>query len=210
MRLLDKRNLMFVAAVALSACGNMQGGGADIKQLSTVIFQDTPEVSVSAQELTRQLRQQATSQANAHFLVLDVPVFGVAAPFSLSGTNRDVDTYLTSSGVSVSLRNGLLVATRGLGFDLMTADVTETLVALGANEDRPVRIHRYLDGDNQIITNSFVCSLERPDVDVIIERCVSTYLAFENTYNFDMNGGIIASEQWVSPQIGMIGITMIN
>ena len=210
MRLLDKRNLMFVAALALSACGNMQGGGTDIKQLSTVIFQDTPEVSVSAQELTRQLRQQATSRANAHFLVLDVPVFGVAAPFSLSGTNQNVDTYLTSSGVSVSLRNGLLVATRGLGFDLMTADVAETLAALGANEDRVVRIHRYLDGDNQIITNSFVCSLARPDVDVIIERCVSTYLVFENTYNFDMNGEIIASEQWVSPQIGMFGITMIN
>ncbi len=117
---------------------------------------------------------------------------------------------MSADGVSVSLQNGVIVATRGFGFDLMTADAIETLDALKTKAKSAVRVHRYLDGDNRLIAQSYVCTFRFPTPNTATESCSSTQRHFENEYEFDQGDRVIGTRQWVSAHIGMIKLQILN
>jgi len=115
--------------------------------------------------------------------------------------NRDVVTYFTPDGISMSYKSGVLVGTRGLGFDLMGADVGDVLQSLRSGRDGAVRLHRYLDGEDQIVLRSLVCDYTGSGR--ITETCYSDGLEIKNTYQ--MSGGrITTSRQWIGPEQGYI------
>ena len=117
--------------------------------------------------------------------------------------NRDVVTYLTPDGISVSLRHGVLVATRGLGFDLMTADVSAVIPAIRNRSQEVIRVHRYLDGEEQVVIRTFICDYS--GAGTVTETCYSDGLRITNTY--DLGGRAIrASRQWVSPEQGYLRV----
>lgn len=115
-------------------------------------------------------------------------------------TTGGVQTVLSEDGVTLSLRDGLVVASRGLGGDLMESDVADAAAALRAGRARAVRTHGFLDGEDRVVTRAFDCRYA-PAGDGVVERCFATGLSFENTYA--MRGGrIAASRQWLGPRIG--------
>lgn len=141
---------------------------------------------------------------------------GEPARLFLGARNERHDTWLSIDGVSVSMRNDLLVGTRGFGGDLMGADVSETHAALLNGGGTAVREVAFLDSLDQIVRRSFVCDVEglgatdlnlygeiRPTVR-FVERCTGPDYGFENQYWVGRDGRIWQSRQWVSPMLGYI------
>lgn len=128
---------------------------------------------------------------------------------SHAARNGDVDTYMAVDRISVSYRQGVLVATRGLGFDLMAGDAAPVLEALrnpGAEYSRQMRYLTGLHGSTwiqagcrMVVAGSVAGAGTRYE-----EHCVARRDRFTNVYWLDAGGRIIASRQWVSADVGML------
>jgi len=196
---------MMGVMILLAACGNMQERDALAQQLLARLTspQQAPTV-MDVATLKASLTPEVLAQIDGPVLIAEVPDRDAVSALTRVGTNGGVETFLTPDGISVSMRNGVIVATRGLGFDLMTADVSEPLVALRGGGQSAVRIHRYLDGENQIFMRNFVCAYTQQSNRQVTENCKSSSLSFSNTYVLGAGGRILRSSQWISPQVGSI------
>lgn len=144
------------------------------------------------------------------------------ATVTIEARNGDVIDWRSFDGVGLSLRRGILIATRGLGADVMTIDVTETLEAIAGQRMETTRIHRRLDGQFQTQTDVYVCEVSRAGPESvaslgrqmrlrrITETCTGTAHDFENTYWVGGDGIIWVSRQWVSPEIGLLRVDRIR
>ncbi|MEJ8562005.1 YjbF family lipoprotein [Yoonia sp. GPGPB17] len=206
LRVFQRLGVLFV----LAACGNVPRDFPSVSEvLATMIPQPAAQV-ITADDLRRTLTPDVVSQLNTRLILIEIPARQAVAILSLVNTNQGVETYLTADGVSISLQDGLVVATRGFGFDLMTADVSEVAARLRHDMGNAVRIHRYLDGENQIIAQSFRCDLQFHDALSATETCKSSKVSFTNSYTFNESGRITESKQWVSPEIGLLEVQELN
>ena len=110
---------------------------------------------------------EAIAAAPEPLLFVEQGQGGAQALMALAGRNGDVITWASADGRSVSLRDGVLVATRGLGFDLMSADVGGTLTALAGGPREYERFVSYLDGENRTVLRSFACIMADPVAETI-------------------------------------------
>ena len=145
-----KRTIITALAVltVLSSCGSRQSEESVLGPIAQSLIGFTQPASTPAS--MEDIRQQITPQVRQRFrhtslMIAQLESNDRASILVRKGENRDVETYFTPDNISISLRDGVLIATRGLGFDLMSADVSDTIAGLRRG-GRAVRIHRYLDG----------------------------------------------------------------
>ena len=195
--------LALSAVVFVAACG----GDASEQQLFTSVIHGVKGLNAPAQAplTVSQIRQRLTPEVRAQFgtAALKIALLEEKKQASVlieTGENLNVTTYFTPDGISISLQDGVLVATRGLGFDLMTADVSAVQSGL-RNGSRAVRVHRYLDGEDQVVIKSFVCDYS--GTTKVVETCYGNDNNFENRYSM-VAGQIAESRQWIGPQLGYI------
>ncbi|MGJ8588290.1 MAG: YjbF family lipoprotein [Yoonia sp.] len=199
----------FAVLLGLAACGNTPSDLPTIPDLLAGLT--APEQpAVTADVLRASLTPEILARSESRLLLLEVPSRDAVAILSRVEINQGVETYLTADGLAISLRDGIVVATRGFGFDLMVADTGEMGDALPAGAASSARVHRYLDGENHIIAQSFGCRVSRTSERTMRESCASSEISFENSYSLNEAGVIVASRQWVSPQIGYFVIEMLN
>jgi hypothetical protein len=134
----------------------------------------------------------------------------VLGPVSKTGRTT---VWQTLDGITLAFRDGVLTGTRGLGDDLMSADVSGDLAMLrgvGANEYHP-HIRAYLDGEDQTVYRSYQCRRtaqgRETTRDAATARrigmlCTSPRDSFTNVYWLNGAGDVTKSRQWVSPTIG--------
>lgn len=141
---------------------------------------------------------------------------GANALLTRGAINDDVETWFTVDNISLSFRDGVLVASRGLGFDLMAADTRGTLAALaGMGEDVYRRQMRYLTGDHHSTYLTAGCSMASAGPETVdgrrLERleesCQARQYEFTNLFWRDQNGSVVKSRQWLSPEIGYITVS---
>ncbi|MEL6681258.1 MAG: YjbF family lipoprotein [Pseudomonadota bacterium] len=210
---LNSKIALLCCLLLVASCGNAPQQTTTISQIGQIIDQLGPS---EPGPTTTQIRASLTPEVMAQFGNAALKVAAIEKPPLSSvligvGQNGDVETFTTPDGVSFSFRNGMLVATRGLGADLMTADTGASLRAIRAGQGAGVvRIHRYLDGEDQIIVRSFVCTIRRDQNTMLRESCQSPSFAFENTYQIGPQGGIVGSRQWVSPERGYLSVEDIR
>ncbi|WP_373634874.1 YjbF family lipoprotein [Yoonia sp. SS1-5] len=204
--------IMAALVLALAGCGNTENRDVLTKQLFELFTtaQGAGEPAPDAAALRASLTPQVLAPVDGPVLLVELPARDAAAVLTRIGTNRGVETFLTPDGISLSLANGLVVATRGLGFDLMSADVNDVARALRGGGATGNRIHRHLDGENQLIATSFVCSYARRPDGQIAETCESPDRTFTNSYLTDSSGNIRTSRQWISAETGYIVIEKIK
>ena len=170
-------------------------------------------VTFSAEQLASPKMQVEIASRGAQALLLRVAV------------NQDVETWLAADNISLSFRQGVLVASRGLGFDLMGADVNGTLAAL-QGQGVPVyrRQMRFLSGDHRTTYLMAGCSLAVAEGETggqtgsemvagrqtrrLEEHCQAHRHEITNLFWVDGAGRILRSRQWVSPEIGYIEAQM--
>ena len=188
--------------IALAACSQPVEQPVDLRVLMTRAQLDTVTTPLLAAELS-----------GPGTLATLVPV----------GQNGGIVTWRSRDEVSLSLDHGVVVATRGLGADLMAADVADTLLMLRGNhpEDGYTRIHTYLDGEYQTRFVAFRCreevtASERIEIveqfhntTRIEESCFSPEVNVANTYWVAQDGTIWKSRQWIGFGLGYMEINLL-
>lgn len=188
--------------LALALAVSLAGGCGGVNQKLTRSLGITGKVSAVAPQLIGPERLRVT-----------LPARGARAVLGPVARDRGVTIWQTLDGVGLSFRGGVLVASRGLGYDLMSADVDGTLALLKGSGDGgyyPV-IRAYLDGEDRTQFRGFQCRRATADGTAgavgrlpgaarrIDERCVSPDRRVTNTYWLDAAGRVIGSRQWVGP-----------
>lgn len=200
----------------LTACGPMNNGafGADlVKGRLAKITGSAPAAQPAA---------PAPDLANAapgEILLVTIVSRNAVAPLTKIAQNGDTVTWVSPGQVSMTLQDGILIATRGLNEDLMGADVTGVRAALRARGGTAERSHSYLDSEDQIILRNVSCTITEDGVDTIAaatgareaikytESCASPTFVFANNYWLDTPGGnIVQSRQAVAPTTGFLQI----
>lgn len=130
-------------------------------------------------------------------------------------TNGQYQTWMSAQGQSVTLRGGVLSATRGLGDDLMASELSAAAAAIQAR--RPgayTRIYEHLSGQGENSVLVANCELSKVkservaigEIDgnatVLREACQHpSGISFENLYWVDGSGRFLKSRQWVSQSV---------
>lgn len=174
------------------------------------------------QQATPDLRSQITPRLLASttqpLLLVEAEMIQTAATL-VQVSNRDgtVD-WRTGDNVSLTFRQGVVIGTRGLGDDLMTADVDGTVLMLAGRQavEDYNRFASRLDGEYQTQFESFLCrNTGREPVAFdsfgrtrqttrITELCRNPDRSFENTYWVGSDGTMWKSRQWISPNVGYL------
>jgi len=168
-----------------------------------------------ALELTGTVAGDAPQLVGPERLRVVLPETGAVAVLGPVARNGDVTVWQTLDGITLSFRQGVLIATRGLGDDLMSADVAGDLAHLrgrGGGGYYP-HIRSYLDGENQTVFRAYQCRgtgtaparVEIGGQEIPAQRtdisCVSPERAFTNIFWQDGAGRVIRSRQWISPNM---------
>lgn len=102
----------------------------------------------------------ALALAGAPVLQVGVEAAGTATLARREGLRAGVATYVTPDGAAVILQDGMLRGTRGLGADLLASDIAAPRdLILSLREGTAARFHTFLDGENQAVTQRFVCAV---------------------------------------------------
>ena len=129
-------------------------------------------------------------------------------------------TWSSGTYETVTLRDGILVWTRGLGPDLM-ASQAPSLAQVRAGQGSFHRIYEYLDGGDAVQSYDFDCDFaaKGPDsltildfsyqAQLVVETCSRGDQRFENRYWFDSSGKIRQSEQLLVPGMAPLRIQAV-
>ena len=193
------RGWALAALLALAACGRSD-------------FVVTPDLRPS-------LDRAALEELGEPVMLLEVPALGAATLTRIRARNGNAVTWATVDARTVTLEDGLLIATRGLGPDLMSADPGDTRARLArGGTDWAPRFLSWLDGEDQPVFATLLCRVEerRPEtLDIlgetlpttrVTERCKSPDYAATNTYWLGPEGTIRKSRQWAGPDLGSITV----
>jgi len=151
-------------------------------------------------------------------LLAELAEIHTAATLIQRSNHNGVVEWRTGDEVSLTFRQGVLIASRGLGDDLMTADVSGTVAMLQGHQtaqDYP-RFTSRLDGEYQTKFESYLCRVTaRASAAIesfgrvrktsrITELCRNPERSFENTYWTGSDGMMWKSRQWISPNTGYL------
>ncbi|WP_158965126.1 YjbF family lipoprotein [Chachezhania sediminis] len=193
-------------AAALAGCDVIEGDG--------IVGQTLTSYRASRQNKGLDLRKSITPAAveatGEPVIFVEVPNREAQAFLGLRGRNGPNDTWLTNDNISISYNDGVIVATRGLGSDVMTVDVSEVLPAIRGRRSEAMRVNRYLNGEGHIVPEVYFCDYARtPGVVAdtalgprsstkIVEVCQGRERTFENIYWYAPGGKPLMSRQWIS------------
>lgn len=154
-----------------------------------------------------------TEALSGPVMQVQIPSRGANAELRRVAVNKDVETWWAIDNTSLSFQRGVLVATRGLGFDLMGADAQNTLTAIeGFGEKTYRRQMRYLTGEHHSAYLNAACSITVVGPETIDgqrlrrleEQCQTRSNLFTNLFWLNESDQITRSRQWVSPKIGYL------
>jgi hypothetical protein len=209
----------------LAACGGGTGPGADPERpvfdaLSARLGLGGGEEAPDAREVLTPAR---IARARTPVILLVVEATDTGLTLIPAAANRGTVQWRDVSGGGLLRRDGILVGTRGFGFDLHTADVAPLAAALRAGGGRGVeRVNRYIDGQNRIVAVQYLCSvtpLRRETLDiygrafattVYEEACIGDGPGFVNEYWLDAGGTVRRSRELIHPESGVARIDLLR
>jgi len=205
-------SLLFALGVVLAGCSVTGGNDAAMSAVGK---------PANAQAATR---LQHLLAAGAPVLLVGVETRGQVATLARLVQRGGRATCVTADDVSISFEHGILVATRGVGFDLMSADISgPKRLILARRAGRATRFHSYLDGENHTVIHSYVCDVTNRGArrvaagkgtiatTLMAETCAGAADRFENLYWLDpRTGTIVQSRQWVGPTTGSLQLRTVS
>lgn len=150
---------------------------------------------------------EALARSQGGLVLVEQPDFDRAEFFLVAGRNGTVTTYGSDSQTTIALDGAVMVATRGLGGDLMSTDAGDLPMLLAARQSGGYgRSLRYLDGEDRTTVTLLDCDLRPADASasVFIEYCGAAELELRNVYHFGTDGRVVLSIQWHGPQNGYL------
>ena len=185
--------VVLLGPALLAACGSNGEGERYLGYLSQLRGVISPQQAV-ATDVRAALTPEAVAQLGTPVLIATFPQRANAQLlFTPNASNDDVTSWRSPDGTGLVLRHGVLSRTQAVGGDLMSADLADVLAALAGHADQATRIHRYLDGENHVVAESFICDYARAAdstsayfheirVTRVDETCSGIDYIFENQY----------------------------
>jgi len=220
------RRLALFAALVLAGCSSdktpdpylslIGGFGKSVKARIDRI----PTPPLPEQILTR----AQVKNVDTPILYAIVPATGAYATLSPLSENAGFVTWVTPDNATLTLKTGIVTATRGLGDDLTSSDISGLYAGLtdkkaGAYQ----RTYTFFTADFGTRTQIFDCTLSTDGTERVTilgkahpvrkftERCKSGTLAFQNHYwQATLSGNLIYSEQRVSPEVDVIRLWLLS
>lgn len=168
---------------------------------------------------------ELVAQLPGPLMLLEVPAAAASSGMTRVGQNRGDATWRGPNGLGLTLdAQGVMISTRGFGFDLMASDAGPTAAALDARRAGPVeRAMIHLDGEAQQVRRVYRCYLRNEGTEGVTIAGRTARLTrmaelcrgddgyrFENIFWVDGSGRAVTSRQWVSPEIGSVTITILR
>lgn len=209
------RKWCFVALLALTGCGSAETGRLQaLDLLRGYLRGEGPAASTADQATVSRAELEGFPQALIRASLENRDVSALLVPVQ-AGVTGDI-TWRTQDDITLTFRHGLLVATRGLGGDLMSAAVPRLTQAPGQVERR----HSYLIEDGRRETRTYTCTFTSPaptNVTVLErtypalrleETCANAHgqQIFTNNYWVSSGGIVRKSRQWISDRAGYVTI----
>lgn len=215
--------LICMAALGLSACSsdpNAQSTLAQVKAFTKSVFPGKQAAGGPTPEEALIATLQATKGPVA---AIAVEAQGVALPFVESATNGPVRTWINGANQTISIRGGMIVATRGYGHDLMANDSPE-IVSLLTNRKSGAQNREmyFIDGSDTNVRYVIPCTVAPSGQEAVqtlsgpvtttkmVENCTSGAFEIENTFWVTGSGVTIQSRQWVSVGIGYVVVSQVR
>ncbi|MDO6586424.1 YjbF family lipoprotein [Salipiger sp. 1_MG-2023] len=207
-----RRIALLAALVGLAACSNDPEYKSPIDVTSSLLFKGKSAPS----QITPQQIVATLSTTPLPVIFLSLPDRETQALLLRIEQNGPYATYANKARQSVVLRDGMITGTRGLSGDLMSTDQGPLLDLVRARQTGTASyIQRWLTPEDVTRVVTYSCGVE-PDkpVDValglvkaqateVIAACESPDgPAFVDYYVVDGSGEILASRQWLGPNIG--------
>lgn len=210
------KNFMIAAVLSLAGCGTLNQSNPVQSIAQGLLSGGASDESQPATNVAAAINREFIEAQPNDLMIASVISRNATAVLVRGGNNGSRVTWLSPDGIGVTFQDGVLISTRGLGADLMGADVSGVLnsVSSGGNY---LRQHSYLNGLDQIETAQFQCSIsvdrsetieiyERSyDTTVHVEVCQGAQDRFRNLYWIASDGVIWQSRQWISAEVGYLG-----
>jgi hypothetical protein len=135
------------------------------------------------------------------------------------------ETWISLDYVSLGMKNGMIIATRGMGGDQLAGDPSQTFAALEAGRNGITeRFITLLNGESQAETLAFRCQVERErqapvrlstsytaDTDLFSETCRNGEMEFRNLFWVERGSRkLVQSRQWISETIGTLALRVLR
>ncbi len=208
-----------LAASFLSGCGNKNTSEIDGFSIAANIVKDltrrkkdTAPTAVSSEMISAEL---ARSDAPLVLVVLDKSKNqGLMAQIATNGRQA---TFANSQRESIVMRDGVIVATRGFGGDLMSSTVAplERLVRSKSAGSAQITMN-FLNAANTQERQSWSCSVVPGGnapvalgtidtvAQIVVAQCANGSATFSNAYLVASDGYVLSGHQWAGDIIGYI------
>lgn len=133
------------------------------------------------------------------------------------------ETWISGDNLSLGMKDGMIIATRGFGGDMLAADAAQTASLLRAGREGVTdRFITLINGEDHAETLSFKCRItsEGPiavdlgtytaQTDQFYETCRNGEFSFINIFLIERGSrDIVQSRQWVSDYTGTLAMRVI-
>ena len=190
---------------------------ADIYKNILFRYLDTNKEKISPHKTAYNKRW--LSQFNQPIIGLSSPNHQEQATLVALGNQNDQLTWVSADGISVSFKNGVLIATRGYSQDLIESRHNDLDSLFTQDTKKRSKIFRYLNGQNGYSEIEFSCSVVSKAkttsflIDLKLrttkftEYCSAGTSKHTNEYYVLPNTNIILkSKQWISEANGYIDV----
>lgn len=207
-----------LSLAVLGGCGNDNPGPGPVMAMVGGVAKAT----VASAKAKKSGKARAPAPVTrADLAKYEKPILRVAVPsrgldgfLTISDSKGDVVTWTTTDGATFSFRNGVLIQSRGLGPDLMSAQVP-TVAELSRDGGRHQRVYYFLGADDQATRRTYECTVKVVGRDTITvfernhettqvkEDCTWAYGSIKNDFWIE-GTSIRRARQWLSAGTGYV------
>lgn len=212
------RRWLTAGALALAACGS-DNERTGISAVLDVLPRGEEETAVPDPARLAQVAMARLREPVMLTVLEDRSAVAITVPL---GQGAGVRTWTTQDRQTIALRDGLVVATRGLGTDVMRADTGGVRAAWGSGA-RYERSLYTLNGANEEIEIRLACAAsvggaepltlasgERIAARRIAEKCTGPEGPVQNLYWIDASGEVRQSRQWLGGPTGYLTMQVLR
>ncbi|NOX73839.1 MAG: YjbF family lipoprotein [Alphaproteobacteria bacterium] len=221
---------IFAALLIVAGCASKDRDTALSETLKTAVksFGKTPDNTAQNRAIAQMTRADLIGTSSNPLILLFIEISQQYASLAQVSQNGQYAVFFSSDQKSLTFSKGLLTATRGLGPDVLSLDVTDTRAALKKGFQGKVstrRIHRQLNAENEAVATIFSCKLNRLADETVTsvhkkfrleryeESCVSradASVTYTNTYWLDGRTRVMwKSRQWMEESIGYLQVDVL-
>lgn len=223
-----KHVIRIIALTALAACGSEKNTEISIQSVLQGLGKVGLSKVIRTKEKTEEqtLNRQIINDSKKKLYLGQIDRLGIVNLFTETTRNGSYSTFRSPANISVTVDNGIIIATRGLGLDLISqrSDLSANKMFSTHLKQKPyTRFYRYLRTDNTLVSHHFICinsytGIERIEVvgqsyntRKFVETCQSEVSNFNNKYWVSTGSvKIMMSSQMTHPELGHITLQSLN